>query len=123
MATTRSRADKAQDGRKAYGYRIAQYGPDEQSRAARQAAWTRQHPGQDRVNNPHLREKVYSSADLDRAGQFAAWNADNPAQSHSVSIRDHVIERIWYLSRGRQPGQSLVARCVLQSGPSACASP
>ena len=85
MATRRSRVDKVQDGHKAYGFRIAQYGPDEQRRAALQAAWTRQHPGRSKVDNPHLREKVYSSADLERAGRFASWRAENSTRSHSMN--------------------------------------
>lgn len=83
MAISRSRADKRRDGDKAYEYRIAQYGPDEQQRAGRQAVWTRQNSERDKANNPHLRESVYSRADLERARRFATWHTANPARSHS----------------------------------------
>lgn len=81
MVTSRSRTEKGRDGDKAYEYRIAQYGPDEQKRAGRQAAWTKQ--GRDKAANPHLRENVYSLVDLERAKRFAIWHAENPTRSHS----------------------------------------
>ena len=63
----RSRADKVEDGRKAAARKLAQYGPDELNRAGRQAAWTKQHPGRNKSENPYLREKIYQPTDLDRA--------------------------------------------------------
>ena len=62
----RSRADKVEDGRKANARKVAQFGPDEPTRAARQAAWKKQHPGGIKAENPHLREKIYSYADTHR---------------------------------------------------------
>jgi hypothetical protein len=63
----RSRAAKVEDGRKATARKIAQYGPDEPNRAARQAAWTKEHSGRNKSENPHLREKVYEPADFPNA--------------------------------------------------------
>lgn len=82
MAIKRSRADKIQDGNRAYEYRIAQYGPDEQCRAGQQAGWTKLHPALDKADNPYLRTRVYSSADAARAQSFASWRKANPARSH-----------------------------------------
>jgi hypothetical protein len=83
MPTRRSRVDKVRDGHKAYRYRIAQFDPNEQIRAGEQAAWTRRYPGPDKADNPHLREKVYSLADLERAKRFAAWHTANLTWDHS----------------------------------------
>jgi hypothetical protein len=83
MPTKRNRADKVRDGHKADRYRIAQFGPNEQIRAAEQAAWTRRYPGLDKADNPHLRGKVYSLDDLERAKRFAAWHTTNLTREHS----------------------------------------
>src|ERR1700722_19924775 len=56
---------------------------DELSRAGRQAAWTKQHPGRDKSENPYLREKIYQSTDLDRAKNFEAWAKAHPNEPHS----------------------------------------
>jgi hypothetical protein len=79
----RSRHDKIEDGRKATARKIAQYGPDEPNRAARQAGWTKQHLGQEKSENPHLREKVYAPADLERAKEFDTWAKAHPNESLS----------------------------------------
>ena len=83
MTVKRSSADKARDGHKAYEYRIAQYGPDEQKRAGQQADWTRRHPELDKRDNPYVRDKVYSEARRQRAEQFAAWQSANVNRSHA----------------------------------------
>jgi hypothetical protein len=94
----RSRADKVEVGRKAAARKIAQHGPDELSRAGRQAAWTKQHPGRDKSENPYLREKIYQSTDLDRAKNFKAgaktiptsrWNAERQAVEFGVIIGEY----------------------------------
>jgi hypothetical protein len=79
----RSRPVKIEDGRKATVRKIAQYGPDEPNRAARQAGWTKQHPGSNKAENPHLREKVYAPADFVRLKEFDAWAKAHPSESHS----------------------------------------
>jgi hypothetical protein len=79
----RSRADKVEDGRKANARKVAQFGPDEPTRAARQAAWKKQHPGGNKAENPHLREKIYGPADFDRVKNFDAWAKAHPNESHS----------------------------------------
>ena len=79
----RSRADKVEDGRKAAARKLAQYGPDELNRAGRQAAWTKQHPGRNKSENPYLREKIYEQADFERVKQFNAWAKANPNEPHS----------------------------------------
>jgi hypothetical protein len=79
----RSKADKIEDGHKATARKIAQYGPDEPNRAARQAGWTKQHPGQEKSENPHLREKVSAPADFERVKEFDAWAKTHPNESHS----------------------------------------
>jgi hypothetical protein len=83
MAIKRSHTDKVRDGHKAYEYRIAQYGPADQMRAAEQSVWTKKHPNQDKADNPHLRRKVYTPADLARAKRFAAWHKENSTRGHS----------------------------------------
>ncbi len=83
MPTKRSRVDKVRDGLKAYGYRIAQFGPNEQIRAGEQMAWTKRYPDLDKADNPHLRGKVYSLDDLERARRFAAWHTANLTRDHS----------------------------------------
>jgi len=83
MPTKRSRADKVRDGHKAYGYRIAQFGPNEQIRAGVQMVWTKRYRGLDKADNPYLRQKVYSIADMERAKRFAAWRAANLTRDHS----------------------------------------
>jgi hypothetical protein len=82
MQTKRSRVDKVRDGHKAHEYRIAQYGPGEQIRAGDQAAWTVRYRGLDKADNPHLRRKVYSIVDLERATRFAEWHKANLTRSH-----------------------------------------
>ena len=83
MPTKRSRVDKVRDGHKAYGYRIAQFGPNEQTRAGQQMVWTKRYPDLDKADSPCLRQKVYSLADLERAKRFAAWHAANLIRDHS----------------------------------------
>ena len=81
----RSRADKVEDGRKGAVRKIAQYGPDELNRAGRQAAWTKQHPGRNKSENPYLREKICQPTDLDRAKNFKAWTT--PRRILASSLR------------------------------------
>ncbi len=97
MTTKRNRTDKIRDGHKAHEYRIAQHGLDEQNRAGRQAVWTKQHPDRDKEVNPHLREMVYSPADMERAKRFAAWHTANSARSHSENPHS-------WSNAQRQPG-------------------
>ena len=68
---------------KAHEYRRAQFGPFEQSRACGQSGWTRAHPRIDKAQNPWLRGKYYSAADLLRAGLFVLWRMENPDISHA----------------------------------------
>jgi len=58
-------------GHKAYETRIAKFGPDEQRRAGRQAAWTKEYG--DTAENPHTREISYPAADRDRWKKFDTW--------------------------------------------------
>jgi hypothetical protein len=83
MMAQRSRADKVDDGHKGAARKIAQYGPDELNRAGRQAAWTKQHPGRDKSENPYLREKIYEPGDLARAKDFSAWVNAHPGEPPS----------------------------------------
>jgi hypothetical protein len=83
MMAQRSRTDKVEDGRKGAVRKIAQYGPNELNRAGRQAAWTKQHPGRNKSENPYLREKIYQPTDLDRAKNFEAWAKAHPNEPHS----------------------------------------
>jgi hypothetical protein len=88
----RSRADKVEDGRKGAVRKIAQYGPDELNRAGRQAAWTKQHPGRNKSENPYVREKICQPTDLDRAKNFEAWPRHIPTslilktRTHGTSV-------------------------------------
>ena len=102
MTVKRSRADKVRDGHKAHECRIAQYGPDEQIRAAEQAVWSKRHPDRAKADNPHLREKVISPSDLQRAKLFAAWHKANPTRSHSENPHSWSNPRL-HSARSTQP--------------------
>jgi hypothetical protein len=80
---TRSRANKVADGIKATQTKIAMFGPTEPSRAAAQRGWTIANPNSPRSENPHIREKVYSSAVLAQAKRFEAWRKFNPGKPDS----------------------------------------
>jgi hypothetical protein len=79
----RSRADKVEDGRKANTRKVEQFGPDEPNRAARQAAWKKQHSGRNKAENPHVREQIYSPADFGRVKNFDARAKEHPNQRHA----------------------------------------
>lgn len=76
-------------GRKAQITRRFQWGPDEQNRAARQAAWTGDNPDRPRDGNPHIREAVYTTADFERVARFKAWAKVHPTAHPSENPEAH----------------------------------
>jgi hypothetical protein len=103
MMAQRSRADKVEDGRKGAVRKIAQYGPDELNRAGRQAAWTKQHPGRNKSENPYLREKICQPTDLDRAKNFEALANAHPNEPHSQNV---LMGQAYHVTSFRQLGGS-----------------
>jgi hypothetical protein len=79
----RSRADKIADGHKATQTKIARFGPDEPSRAKAQRDWTIEHQGRPRIENPYIRERVYSAVQMEQAKKHEAWAKANPTKPES----------------------------------------
>ena len=76
-------ANKVEDGLKATATKIAQYGPGELKRASDQAVWTKKNGASNTMDNPFLRQKVYTTTELERAKQFRIWKDQNPDQDDS----------------------------------------
>jgi hypothetical protein len=84
----RTKTEKIADGHEATATKIAQFGPDEPSRAARHRTWTmdnRDRADYDPSKNPHSRERVYSQADFARVEQWKIWAKANPHKDPSLN--------------------------------------
>ncbi len=67
---------------KAIDTRLYQWGPNELTRAAAMAEWTKNNPEQLRLSNPHTRARTYSHADHLRAKNFVVWAKAHPGWAH-----------------------------------------
>lgn len=76
-------SDKVQDGLKATATKIAQYGPGELKRAGDQAAWAKKNGAGNMKDNPFLRNKVYTTTEINRAKEFRVWKDKNPEKDDS----------------------------------------
>ena len=79
----RDRVGNVEAGHKANACKTAMFGPGELERAGNQAAWTRGPANSNKADNPHVRERVYSSADMDRVKRFIVWHKANPTLDHA----------------------------------------
>lgn len=77
MSADESKAKRSNASKKANARKVVQFGPDELSRASKQAGWTTAHPDADKAANEFLREKVYSVASMEQARRFDIWQQAN----------------------------------------------
>lgn len=96
-------------GRRAQAFRLYQWGPGEQQRAAGMAAWTKDNPGEPREANPYRREAVYSAEQFARAERFERWADENPDRPHDENPHRAPGDLPDHLDPGRTPKRSALA--------------